>query len=82
MASKGWRYSAEYRQRMIDLVRAGRTPEALSRELEASAPTIRHCVMAANRGERRCGDGWTRKPRRAPSPGPCLDQRCGRVGTR
>jgi len=33
-------YPAEFRQQMIELVRAGRTPEELSREFEPSAQTI------------------------------------------
>jgi transposase len=38
-------YSPEFRQQMIELVRAGRTPEALSREFEPSAQTIRNWVF-------------------------------------
>jgi transposase len=30
-------YPAEFRQQMVDLVRAGRTPEELSREYEPTA---------------------------------------------
>jgi len=33
--------TAEYRARILELVRSGRTPESLSKELEPSAPTIR-----------------------------------------
>ena len=33
-------YAPEFRQQMIELVRAGRTPEELSREFEPSAQTI------------------------------------------
>ncbi len=35
-------YSPEFRRRMVELVRAGRTPEALAREFEPSAQAIRN----------------------------------------
>jgi transposase len=34
-------YQPEFRRRMVDLVRAGRTPESLAKEFEPSAVTIR-----------------------------------------
>lgn len=34
-------YPPEFRRRMIELVRAGRTPEQLAKKLEPSAQTIR-----------------------------------------
>ena len=34
-------YPVEFRQRMVELVRAGRSPESLSREFDPSAQTIR-----------------------------------------
>lgn len=37
-------YSPEFRQQMIELVQAGRTPEELSREFEPSAQAIRNWV--------------------------------------
>ena len=37
-------YSPEFRRQMIELVRAGRTPEELSREFEPSAQAIRNWV--------------------------------------
>jgi len=47
-------YPAEFREQMIALVRAGRTPEELAREFEPSGQTIRNWVeqAAADRGER------------------------------
>ena len=33
-------YAAEYRQQMVDLARAGRTPEELAREFEPSSRAI------------------------------------------
>jgi transposase len=38
-------YSSEFRQQMVELVRAGRTPEELSREFEPSAQSIRNWVL-------------------------------------
>ena len=40
-------YAPEFRQQMIELVRAGRTPEELSREFEPSAQAIRNWVQQA-----------------------------------
>ena len=37
-------YSPEFRQQMVELVRAGRTPQELSREFEPSAQAIRNWV--------------------------------------
>ena len=37
-------YPPEFRQQMVALVRAGRSPEELSREFEPSAWTIRNWV--------------------------------------
>jgi transposase len=35
-------YPPEFRRRLVELVRAGRTPESLAREFEPSAPAIRN----------------------------------------
>ncbi len=40
-------YAAEFREQMIDLVGAGRTPEELSREFEPSAQAIGNWVAQA-----------------------------------
>jgi len=37
-------YSPEFRQQMIELVKAGRTPEELSREFEPTAQTVHNWV--------------------------------------
>jgi transposase len=37
-------YDAEFRARMVELVRAGRAPEQLAKEFEPSAPQIRKWV--------------------------------------
>lgn len=41
-------YPDEFRQRMIELVQAGRTPVELSREFECSAQAIRNWVRRAD----------------------------------
>ena len=50
-------YAPEYRRQMIELVRAGRTPEELTREFEPSAQAIRNWVVQGDRDEGRRGDG-------------------------
>ena len=53
------RIPAEFRRQMVELVRAGRTPEELSREFEPSAQAIRNWVRQAERDEGRREDGLT-----------------------
>ena len=50
-------YAPEYRRQMIELVRAGRTPEDLAREFEPLAQAIRNWVVQAERDEGRRADG-------------------------
>jgi transposase len=52
-------YAAEFRRQMVELVRAGRTPEELSREFEPSAQAIWNWVRRAERDEGRRDDGLT-----------------------
>jgi len=52
-------YPPEYRQKMVDLVRGGRTPEELSREFEPSAQSIWNWVRQAERDEGVRTDGLT-----------------------
>ena len=52
-------YPPEYRARMVELVRAGRTPEELGREFEPTAQSIRSWVNQANLDEGRRADGLT-----------------------
>ena len=59
MSRKNRPYPLEFRQQMIELVRAGRTSEELSRELEPSAQAIRNWVAQADRDAGHRGDGWT-----------------------
>jgi transposase len=57
------RYSGEFREQMIALVRKGRTPEELSREFEPSAQTIRNWVAQADRDAGIRHDGLTTEER-------------------
>ena len=52
-------YPPEYRERLIELVRGGRSPEALAREFEPSAQCIRNRVAQADRDAGRRADGLT-----------------------
>jgi transposase len=53
------RYAPEYRQRMVELVRAGRCPEELAREFQTGSQSIRNWVAQADRDEGRRRDGLT-----------------------
>ena len=52
-------YPAGFRQQLIDLMRAGRTPEDLSREFEPSAQTLRNWIAQADRDDGLRSDGMT-----------------------
>jgi transposase len=52
-------YPPEFRHQLIELVRAGRTPEQLAQEFEPSAPTIRNWVHQAERDAGQRTDGLT-----------------------
>ncbi len=52
-------YPPEFRQQIVELVRAGRSPESLGREFEPSAQAIRNWVTQADRDEGRRADGLT-----------------------
>ena len=52
-------YPPEFRRQMVELVRAGRSPEELEREFEPTAQTIRNWVAPADRDEGRRADGLT-----------------------
>jgi len=43
------RYASEYRHRMVELVRAGRSPDELAKEFEPTAQSIRNWVAQAER---------------------------------
>ena len=52
-------YAPEFRQRMVELVRAGRKPEELAKEFELSAQTIWNWVKQADLNSGRREDGLT-----------------------
>ena len=56
-------YSAEFRRRLLDLVRTGRTPESLSREFHVSAQSIRNWGRQADLDAGRRSDGLTTEER-------------------
>src|SRR5438128_6373778 len=53
------RYLPEFRRRLIELVRAGQTPEALARKFEPTAQSIRNWVRQADLDEGKRADGLT-----------------------
>src|SRR6266851_10385346 len=57
MGNTNRRYAAEYRRRMVELVRAGRNAEELAQEFEPTAQSIRNWVAQADRDEGRRSDG-------------------------
>ena len=52
-------YPEEFKKKLVELVRQGRTPEQLSREFEPSAPAIRSWVAQADRDAGRRENGLT-----------------------
>lgn len=56
-------YPAEFRDRLVELVRAGRSPEELAQEFEPSAQAIRNWVAQADRDEGKRADGLTTQER-------------------
>jgi transposase len=63
MAKRQSVYTPEFRRQMVELVRAGRSPEELSREFEPTAQSIRNWVTQAERDAGR-GDGGMRTAER------------------
>ena len=63
MSEKRPPYPPEFRRQMIELVRAGRSPEELAKEFEPSAQAIRNWVAQADRDEGRRGDDLTNAER-------------------
>ena len=64
MAGRAGRYPPEYREQLVELARAGRSPGWLAREFEPSEQTIRNWVRQADVDEGRRGDGLTTEARR------------------
>src|ERR1039458_8114198 len=57
------RYAPEYRRRMVELVRAGRSPDDLAKEFEPTAQSIRNWVAQVERDTGRRLDGLTSEER-------------------
>ena len=53
------RYALEYRRRMVELARAGRSPDDLAKEFEPTAQSIRNWLTQADLDEGRRHDGLT-----------------------
>ncbi len=56
-------YPAAFRQQMVDLVRSGRSPEALAKEFEPTAQAIRNWVKQDDLNQGRREDGLTTEER-------------------
>ena len=56
-------YPPEFKARMVELVRAGRSPGSLAKEFEPSANTIRNWAQQADPDEGRRSDGLTTQER-------------------
>jgi transposase len=52
-------YPAEFRRRLVELVRAGQEPEELARKFEPTAQSIRNWVAQAERDDGRRAEGLT-----------------------
>ena len=63
MAKRQPVYTREFRRQMVELVRAGRSPEERSREFEPTAQSIRNWVAQSDRDAGR-GDGGLRTAER------------------
>jgi len=56
-------YPPEFRRRMVELVRSGRSPDSLAEEYEPSGQAIRNWVRQAERDEGKRQDGVTSEER-------------------
>jgi transposase len=52
-------YDPEFRQQILELIRAGRTPDELAREFEPTAQTIRNWMKQAELDDGQRQDGLT-----------------------
>ena len=65
MASGRKVYPPEFKRRMVELVRAGRSPESLAKEFDPSANTIRKWAVQADLDEGLRADGTVGSGRKA-----------------
>ena len=56
-------YPAEFKRRLVEQVRAGRTPEELAEKFEPTAQSIRNWVAQADRDAGQRADGLTTEER-------------------
>jgi transposase len=56
-------YPEEFKNRLIEMVRAGRSPDELAEKFEPTAQSIRNWVAQAERDAGRRGDGLTSEER-------------------
>ena len=56
-------YTPEFRRQIIELVRAGRSPDELAKEFEPTAQSIRHWVAQAERDAGQRTDGLSSSER-------------------
>jgi len=54
-------YPPEFRERIVELARSGRTPKAVAKEFEPSAQSIRNSVCQTDLDEGRRSDGTRRQ---------------------
>ena len=64
MAQQKKTYPAEFKRRMVELVRSGRSPEELAKEFEPSANTIRKWATQADIDEGLRADGLSTAERK------------------
>jgi len=64
MAQTRKRYAPEFQRRMVELVRAGRSPEELAKEFEPSPNTIRKWAQQADIDEGLRSEGMTTEERK------------------
>ena len=57
-------YPQEFRERIVELVRTGRTPAELADEFEPTEPTIRSWIKQTHRDEGKSAEGLTTDERK------------------
>ena len=73
-------YPPEFRARLIELVRAGRTPESLAKDFEPTAQAIRNWVRQADLDAGSRTDGVTTDEREELAPSPRSEDAARRAG--